>query len=179
MNKLLEKTNIIDSKVNNYMESIKYNFKSNIKIDTSIVQYGDKEYINYESASERVIYHKAKTLFSHIGEKVFYNDLEAIYVDNGDIKESIDKTIKNPNQKKLLYENLAIFSKLNVIIQNAKNIACSKNDLKGRLNYKCYKYYVSNVLIDNKKYVVEFDTRIDFKSGKPERHFILERIYPI
>ena len=179
MNKLLEKTNIIDSKVNNYMESIKYNFKSNIKIDTSIVQYGDKEYINYELASERVIYHKAKILFSNIGEKVFYNNLEKIFVSNNDIKESVDKTIKNVEQKKYLNENLAVFSKLDKIIEKASIISISKNDIKGRKKYFNYKYYVSNVIIDGKKYVVEFDTRIQNSTGKDERHFRLERIYPI
>ncbi len=170
------KKNIIDEKVNKYIEKIKNNFSTNIIINTKIIK---EENINYNSASERAIYNKAKILFSKIGKKTFCNNSEIIYVSNNDIKESIDKTIKNPYQKKYLKENIAVFAKLDKIIESAKVLSYSSNDLKGRVEYKEYKYYVVNILIDNKKYVVEFDTRIQNTNGKNERHFRLERIYPI
>lgn len=175
---LVSKTNIIDEKVNEYINSVKNNFVESAKIDTNIVQSENEIPINYKMASESTIYSKAKSLFSKIGKKVFNNNSEKIFVTNNDIKESIDKTIKNPEQKELINENLAVFSQLDKIIENAREIAYSEKDSKSR-PFKDYKYYVSNALIDGNQYVVEFDTRVDSKSGKDERHFRLERVYPI
>lgn len=105
--------------------------------------------------------------------------MKKIYVTNADINESISKTIKNVEQKKYIKENLAIFSQLDKIIENAEEISNSLIDNKGRTQYYNYKYYISIVEIDGKKYIVEFDTRLQKPEGKDERHFRLERVYPI
>lgn len=174
-----EYKSIIDEKVNNYIENNKNNFVANTEIDTNIVSKGDIAPLNYKTAKQTTIYKKARNLFKNIGRKVFKNNLEDIYVNNTDIRESVDKTIKNPQQSKYMIENLSVFSKLDSIIENAQEISFSGEDTKGRKQYSNYKYYVSNVKIDGKDYVVEFDTRMQNFEGKAERHFRLERIYPI
>lgn len=111
--------------------------------------------------------------------RVFRNNNENIYVTNADINKSISETLKNKEQHQYINENLAVFSQLDKVIENAKEIGYSQKDNKGR-NYKDYKYYVSNVFIDEIPFVVEFDTRLQLGETRNfERHFRLERVYPI
>lgn len=173
----MQKTKIIDKIVNDYIEKTRNDFKTNINIDTNLV---NKEKINYSNEKQTTIYKKARDLFQKIGKKVFKNNDETIYVDNSDISESIRKTLEDINQKNQLSENIAVFSKLDKIIENAELIGEAKFDTKNRTDrFKDYKYYVSNVTIDGNPYVVQFDTRLDNKDGSDKRHFVLERVYPI
>lgn len=176
------KSNIIDEKVSEYIKSVKDNFNTDINIDTNVVNKDNIVPIDYENEKQTTIYKRARDIFQKIGKRVFINknDGEKIYVTNTDINESISKTIKNPKQNKLLKENMAVFSKLDKIIENGKEISNSKIDSKGRENFSDYRYYVTNAIINGKKYVVEFDTRVQERNnGAEERHFRLERIYEI
>lgn len=175
-----QKSNIIDEKVSNYIESIKDNFTSDVDIDTSVVTDGNVPTSDYKNTKEVILRNRAKELFRKIGRRVFNNNNEKIYVTNTDISESIRKTITNPNQKNLMLENLAVFSKLDEIIENGKEISSSAIDIKNREQYSDYKYYVTNARVNGKNCVVEFDTRVQEKNnGMKERHFRLERIYEI
>ena len=177
-----KKSNIIDEKVSEYIKSVKDNFNTDINIDTNVVNKDNIVPIDYGNEKQTTIYKRARDIFQKIGKRVFINknDGEKIYVTNTDINESISKTIKNPKQNKLLKENMAVFSKLDKIIENGKEISNSKIDSKGRENFSDYRYYVTNAIINGKKYVVEFDTRVQERNnGAEERHFRLERIYEI
>lgn len=169
------KRNIIDEKVNEYINQNRSNFKTNINIETKVVNDGEPMETNYKNAKETAIYQKAKNLFNKIGLKQFKNNNDTIYVTNQDIKESIRKTIKNPSQKRLINENIAVFSSLDKIINNAKELDVAQEH-KDRSQYNSWKYYISEVNIDNKPYVVEFDTVLR-EDG--QRHFRLERVYDI
>lgn len=170
--------NKIDEKVKQYIEKNKVNFSSNIDIETKIINEKNADNLNYKLQSQGVIY--SKELFSNIHRRVFKNNNQNIYVTNADIKESIEKTLKNASQKAYLNKNIAVSSKLDKIIENAELISSEKFDNKGRNQYENYEYYVSKVKIDEEPYIVEFDTRLqEGTSGKKERHFRLERVYNI
>lgn len=170
-----KKSNIIDEKVSEYIKSIKDNFNTDINIGTNVVTSGNASIVDYKNAKEVTLRNRAKQLFEKIGKKVFNNNNEKIYVSNTDISESIHKTISNIEQKQLINENLAVFSKLDEIIEKGKEISDSI-DVKGRSKYSNWKYYVSNVKIDGKPYIVEFDTVL---RDNNQRHFRLERVYKI
>lgn len=164
--------NKIDEKVKQYIEKNKVNFSSNIDIETKIINEKNAHNLNYKLQSQGVIYSKAKELFSNIHRRVFKNNNQNIYVTNADIKESIEKTLKNASQKAYLNENIAVFSKLDKIIENAELISSEKFDNKGRNQYENYEYYVSKVKIDEEPYIVEFDTRLqEGTSGKKRKTF--------
>ena len=174
------KKNIINEKVNEYINKNRSNFNSKINLSTEVVNKTNGAPINYKVQNQGTIYKKARELFSTINKKVFKNSNQDIYVTNGDIRESIEKTLKNPEQRKQINENLAVFSQLDKIIENGQKISSSELDNKGRNEYGNYEYYVSNAFIDGKPYVVEFDTRLQSGEGrKQERHFRLERVYNI
>ena len=168
------KPNIINQKVENYIKQVKDQFTTDINVDTKVISQTDIAPINYRNAKEVVVKNKAQKLFEKIKRNVFKNGNEDIYVDKSDIKESIHHTLKDNTQKTLLNENLAIYSQLDKIIEKGKQIS-EEDELKGRSQFKNWKYYASNVTIDGNPYVVEFDTTI--KNG--ERHFRIERLYNI
>ncbi len=175
-----EHKNIIDEKIKEYISNDIKDFSTNIDINTNVVKKGDIAPIDYKKQSERSLYKKARYLFSEIKKTVFKNNNQKIYVTNADIKESIDKTLKNKEQKQLMEENLAVFSQLDKIIENAEKINSSEIDNKKREQYSNYEYYVTKARINGKPYVVEFDTRLQRGvSGNLERHFRLERVYKI
>ena len=168
-----EYTNITDA-VNDYIKSVKNNFKTNINIDTRIINSENDISVDYINLSQGIIYNRAKTLFNKINKKIIRNNKQDIYVTNSDIKESIAKTLKNSEQKVLLNENIAVFSKLDKIIEYGKKIA-NAPELKNRSKYSNWEYYATLVIIDGIKYIVEFDTVTDKSDNK--RHFRLARIY--
>ena len=177
------KTNKIDDLMNNLIQESKGTFTSNIYINSEIVDKEAKIPLNYGKLQHSTLNNLAKNLFSTIHRRVFTNNNEKIYVTNSDIKESIAQTLQNRNQKKLLKENVAVFSQLDKIIENAVEIHSSNSsiaDNKNRNQYSDYKYYYTNVYLDNEPVMVQFDTRIQTgTSGKEERHFRLERIYKL
>ena len=178
-----EKFNKIDNLMNNIIKETKDNFTSNIYINSEIVDKESPIPLNYDKLQHSTLNNLAKNLFSAIHRRVFTNNNEKIYVTNSDIKESIAQTLQNRNQKKLLKENVAVFSQLDKIIENAVEIHSSNSsiaDNKNRNQYSDYKYYYTNVYLDNEPVMVQFDTRIQTgTSGKEERHFRLERIYKL
>ena len=163
------KSNTINQKVNEYIKNVG-DFKSDINIDSNVINKNDLAPVNYLNANQGTLKNKAKELFKQIGRKVFKNQNEQIYVTNTDISKSIENTLKEKEQNKYLKENLAVFSQLDKVIENAKEISSSEFDYKKRDKYSNYKYYVSNAYIDGNPYVVEFDTRLqEGETGKKER----------
>lgn len=176
----LVKSNIINDKVNKYIDEIKDDFNTNINIETKVLNNGDTVLFDYDRANQSGLAKKAQSLVDRLKTRVFKNNNENIYVSNSDIKKSISETLKNKEQLKYKKENVAVFSQLDKVIENGKQISQEDLDSKDRDFYNDYKYYVSNVTIDGNPYVVEFDTRMqDGANGGRERHFRLERVYPL
>ena len=177
------KNNIIDNLMQQIIETEKDNFESNIEIDTKVVDETSSIPLNYSKAGQSTLSNIAKKLFNALGKKSLHNKSEKIYVTNSDINESIAQTLKNPSQKILLKENLSVFSQLDKIVENAKEIENSNtsiSDNKGRTQYSNYKYYYTHAYIDGEKSWIQFDTRVQKgTTGQEERHFRLERIYKI
>ena len=157
----------ISDAIYDYAESIKNNFKTDINIKRNKTKNTD-----YSRELQRTIYNKAKDAFSKIGRGIFENNGEYIYVSNADIKESIAKTVRSIGQKELIAEHLELFAYLDKIIEKGVKVA-SAHEVKSRSVFKKWDYYVTPIKIDNKKYLVEFDTVI---RDNNEKHFRLERI---
>lgn len=175
----LKKSNIINEKVNEYIDTVRDDFKSDIDIKTQSINEGDMVPFDYNKAGQSALSKKAKSLVDRLKTRVFKNNNEDIHVSNGDIRKSISETLKNQEQNKYKKENVAVFSQLDKVIENAKLLDIA-DEHKGRDYYSDYKYYVSNVYIDGNPFVVEFDTRMqDSGNGTMERHFRLERVYPL
>lgn len=154
-----------------YANNIKDNFETNINIKTSKSTVP----VDYSTQSQTSIFNKARSVFSKIGKNVFKNNGENIYVSNSDIKESIAKTVRNINQKKLLAEHIEVFENLDKIIENGQVIARG-SEMKGRSQYKNWDYYATPITINGENYIVEFDTVL---RDNGQKHFRLERIYSL
>ena len=163
----------INDAVYDYANSIKNDFKSDINIATNKSLLP----IDYSKQSQTTIFSKAKEMFSKIGKSVFKNNGEDIYVSNGDIKESIAKTVRNNDQKKLIAEHLEVFNNLDKIIENGKLIA-KADETKNRNNYDKWDYYATPINLNGEKYIIEFDT-VYRNDDNNRKHFRLERIYPL
>ena len=148
------------------------NLETNINISTDIVND-----INIKEIKQMEAYKMARDLFSQIHKRKFQNNNTKtnIYVTNSDIKESINTTYTYTEQRKYLKENVAIYSQLDNIIENAELIS-NTNELKGRQNYQLWEYYAMPINIDNNKFIVQFDT-VQREDG--ETHFRVERLYKI
>ena len=163
-------TNISDA-IYDYAKSLENHFETNIEIkkDTEIHS------IDYTKLTQVAIFNQAKEMFNKIGQRVFKNNNEIIYVSNSDIKESIAKTIRNIEQKKIIAEHMEVFANLDKIIENGIKIATA-NERKGRYQNLNWDYYATPIKIDGKKYIVEFDTLLRERN---EKHFRLQRIYSL
>ena len=148
------------------------NLDTNINISTDIV-----DNINTKETKQMEAYKTARDLFSQIHKRKFQNKNTTanIYVTNSDIKESINITYTYTEQRKYLKENIAIYSQLDNIIENAQLIS-STDELKGRKGYQLWEYYAMPININNNKFIVQFDT-VQREDG--EIHFRVERLYKV
>ena len=167
--KLKKYSNITDAIID-YANEINDNFQTNI-----VINIKKDNLIDYSNELQTVIFNKSKQEFSKIGKKYFINNKDIIYVTNEDIKEIIAKTVRNLEQKKLINEQIALFSNLDKIINNGKLITYTK-ELKNRQKYLKWKYYATPIKINRSKYIVEFDTVL---RSDNEIHFRIMRLYKL
>ena len=163
-------TNITDAVVD-YANSIKDNFHTNI-----IIKINKDEIIDYSKELQTVIFRYAKKEFQHIGKKIFNNNNDIIHVSNGDIKESIAKTVRNSEQKQLLKEHIVTFAHLDKIIENGEKITSTIERKKRYQNLK-WDYYLVPIIINRTKFIIEFD--IVTKSEDNQKHFRILRIFKL
>ncbi len=162
----------ISDAIYDYAKSLENHFETNIEIKKNKKIHS----IDYTKLTQVAIFNQAKEMFGKIGQRIFQNNNEIIYVSNSDIKESIAKTIRNNEQKKIIAEHMEVFSHLDKIIEQGIKIATA-NERKGRYQNLNWDYYATPIKIDGKKYIVEFDTVI--KSEDSQKHFRLQRIYSL
>ena len=92
-----------------------------------------------------------------------------------DIKESIKKILGDKRQKEYLIEHLKVFSKLGDVIKYGKLVSESMEQ-KARQNYNSWHYYVENIIIGKKKFLLEFDV-VSRNDG--ENHYRIQRLVPL
>ena len=160
-------TNIREA-LEDYVKEIKDNFKPCLVIKTNKKK-------DYTKELQTTIYNKAKEEFKKIGKNVFINNGEEIYVSNADIKESIAKIVRSIYQKQLLTEHLELFSKLDKIIENGQKINFA-SEVKARKKYFNWDYYALPIVINNKKYILEFDVVLRMDNIK---HLRVLRIFEL
>ena len=130
---------------------------------------------DYTTELQATIFSKAKQEFNNIGKNIFKNNKDIIYVSNGDIKECVAKIVRNTEQKRLLSLHMLLFSNLDKIINKGIKIASAK-ETKGRYQNLKWDYYIVFIVINRKKYIVEFDTLLRERN---EQHFRLQRIFTL
>lgn len=160
--------NITDA-IFDYINNAKNMSCTNIKINKSIIS------IDYSKELQTIIFSKAKQEFNNIGKNIFKNNKDIIYVSNGDIKECVAKIVRNTEQKRLLSLHMLLFSNLDRIISKGIKIASAK-ETKGRYQNLKWDYYIVFIVINRKKYIVEFDTLLRERN---EQHFRLQRIFTL
>jgi len=102
----------------------------------------------------------------------FINENNKILVSKSGINESVEKICNNYNQRELLIEHLKVFSKLGLIIEHAK-LVNQVYERKGRLKYVSWHYYIDGIIIDNEKYLLQFEV-VSMSNGK--NHYRVQRL---
>lgn len=104
--------------------------------------------------------------------KIFYNNKNKIFVNKTGINESVEKIYYNRIQRNYLCYHLMIFSILGKVIENGMLINQVKEN-KGRLKYITWHYYIQAIIINNKRYIFEFDV-VSMING--ENHYRIQRL---
>lgn len=161
----------IEAKIEKFIQQ-NPNLEATVEIITSGL-----ENVNVKEIKQMEAYKIARDLFAKLHKIKFTNNMTGniIYVTNSDIKESINNTYTFTEQRKYLKENLSIYSHLDKIIVNAQLIS-NTSELKGRSKYNKWEYYALPIKIDNRNFIVQFDT-VQREDG--ETHFRVERLFKI
>lgn len=154
----------------NEIEKSSNNFNGKIKINKKLKEIKN---INIYELSLTELKKKAIEIFSKYNyTNVFENDNNLIIVNNEDIRESIKKIIGDKRQKEYLEEHLKIFSILGEVIKQGKLVSESFEQ-KSRENYNSWHYYVVDIIIDNSRFLFEFDV-VSRNDG--ENHYRVQRL---
>lgn len=148
-------------------------FNNKITINKNIVEVNEKELLKLTLTQLKK---KSIEIFRNNHESnIFQNDSNNIMVNNEDIKESIKKILGDKRQKEYLIEHLKVFSKLGDVIKYGKLVSESMEQ-KARQNYNSWHYYVENIIIGKKKFLLEFDV-VSRNDG--ENHYRVQRLVPL
>lgn len=161
LNKYYLIKNLFESEiVNNYEINIDYTSKKILQINPSNIKIEEIKKLAYEIFSQN---HQ---------DNIFINDTNKILVSKSGINESVEKICNNYNQRELLKEHLKVFSKLGEIIEHAK-LVNQVPERKGREKYVSWHYYIDGIIIDNEKYLLQFEV-VSMSNG--ENHYRVQRI---
>lgn len=129
-------------------------FNNKITINKNIVEIDKKELLKLTLTQLKKI--SIEIFRNNHESNTFQNDGNNIMINNEDIKESIKKILGDKRQKEYLIEHLKVFSKLGDVIKYGKLVSESMEQ-KARQNYNSWHYYVENIIIGKKKFLLEFD----------------------
>ena len=106
---------------------------------------------------------EAKNLANNIFDKyhsknIFINNDNKIVVSRNSINESIVKIYHNRFQRDYILEHLIIFSNLGKVIENAKLVS-QTIERKNRIGILYWNYYLDNLYINNRLFIIEFEVR--------------------
>jgi len=165
-NKLLNKYNSAEE----IFESEKYKKKHKFFIKSDIKELNS---INLSNMKIKEVKDLAYRIFvNYYTNFKFVNDNNIILVNRSGINESIEKIYYNRTQRDLLKEHLLIFSILGKVIESGI-LVNQVYERKNRIKYNSWNYYVEDVFIDGKKYLVEFEV-VSLDSG--ENHYRVQRL---
>lgn len=150
LNKYLSARDIFDN-ANNILK--------NKKIAIKLVDIPEIENLDFSVIKIGSLKIIANEIFNNYHTKnSFKNDNNLIVVSKHGINESVEKIYNNYRQRNLLREHLIIFSNLGNIIKNAYLVNQSR-EIKNRQNLLHWNYYLDNLIINGRKYFLEFDVR--------------------
>ena len=134
-----------------------FKYEKNYEINIIINDVELIKEINICELSIEEIKKKANEIFNKYHyDKIFINNNNHILVSKNGINESIQKIYFNRKQRELLLEHLLVFSSLGKIIEEAKLVNQAK-ERKNRKKYNSWNYYIDGLIINNKKYLLEFE----------------------
>ena len=148
--------------------------EQNFHTDINIKQIDKLSEINFDKISENEYIKLSKEVFKeHISKRTFHNDNTNIDIKVilSDIKESAYKAYNSKLQRKYLREHIETLSQINKVIQEGIEVS-KNNELKNRKQYKSWRYFSSQAIIENKPFLIQFDvTKKD-----DGYHFRLQRL---
>ena len=148
--------------------------EQNFHTDINIKQIDKLSEINFDKMSENEYIKLSKEIFKeHISKRTFHNDDTNIDIKVilSDIKESAYKAYNSKLQRKYLREHIETLSQINKVIQEGIEVS-KNNELKNRNQYKSWRYFSSQAIIENKPFLIQFDvTKKD-----DGYHFRLQRL---
>jgi len=146
------------------------NYKINIIIKNNIKELKN---IVLENLTITQLEKLAVKIFSNYHTtNTFQNNKNIITVNRKGIYESIQKIYHTRNQRNLIKEHLNVLYCLGKIIENA-TLVNQVLENKGRIKYKSWNYYLNGVIIENKKYIIEFEV---VSMDNKENHYHLQRL---
>lgn len=148
-------------------------FNNKITINNNIVEIDEKELLKLTLTQLKKI--SIEIFRNNHESNTFQNGGNNIMINNEDIKESIKKILGDKRQKEYLIEHLKVFSKLGDVIKYGKLVSESMEQ-KARQNYNSWHYYVENIIIGKKKFLLEFDV-VSRNDG--ENHYRIQRLVPL
>lgn len=166
------------NKYENVTELINKNMnihKKSLVINSDIIELNT---INIETMDSSRYYKLAALIFKTYNvAHSYFNDSNIIYISNSDIKESVNKIFHNINQRKYLIEHLIVFANLGNIVKHAtlvaQNIEIKSIVSKKRDSNLFWSYYLDDLEIGNKIFLLEFDV-VSRNDG--ENHYRLHRL---
>lgn len=134
---------------------------NSLSSNTEIKLFNIPEIKNINAKNLKVF--EAKNLANNIfdkyhGKNTFINDGNKIVVNKNGINESIVKIYHNRLQRDYMIEHLIIFSNLGKVIENAKLIS-QTIERKNRTGILYWNYYLDNLYINNRLFIIEFEVR--------------------
>lgn len=148
--------------------------EKNFNTDIEIGKIDELENTNFKKIAQNEYIKLSKKIFKeNINKRTFKNNNSNIKIKVilDDIKESAYKAYSNKFQNKYLKEHIQALSKLDKIIENA-NEKSNNIETKNRSQYKDWKYFTSQAIIDNKPFLIEFDVT----NKSDGYHFRLQRL---
>lgn len=145
-------------------------FSSDIKVN----KIDKVENIDFKKITETEYIKLSKQIFKeNITKRIFHNKNTNINIKVvlSDIKESAYKAYNNKYQKKYLKEHIEVFSKIDEIIAQGKEVSYD-NEKKSRSIYKNWKYFSAQAIIDNEPFLIQFDVT----RKEDGYHFRLQRL---
>lgn len=134
-----------------------FKYEKNYEINIIINEVKLIKQININELSVKETKKIANEIFNKYHyDTVFINNKNKIIVSKNGINESVQKIYFNRKQKDLLLEHLLIFSGLGKIIEEAKLVNQAK-ERKNRKKYNSWNYYIDGLIINDKKYLLEFE----------------------
>lgn len=141
---------------------------------TSVNEISELKEINFNKISENEYIKLSKNIFKKYNMKrVFYNNDSNLKVKVilDDIKESAYKAFNNKYQNKLIKQHIEALTKIEDIISNAEE-ASMEIEKKNREKYSNWKYFTTQMEIENKPYLIQFD----IAKKDDGYHFRLQRL---